>query len=129
MDDDSSRAASYDFPGEGEMVRAVNAKDWSATSLGPVAGWPASIRTAVSISLNSNFQISVLSSPDLVYIYNDATVSIFGDKHPWALGRRVADVWPEAWPTIGPMLMSVLTTGKATRNDDLLLELNRAGFI
>ncbi|HEU4376726.1 MAG TPA: ATP-binding protein [Telluria sp.] len=129
MDDDGSRAASYDFPGEGEMVRAVNAKDWSATPLGPVAGWPASIRTAVSISLNSNFQISVLSSPDLVYIYNDATVSIFGDKHPWALGRRVADVWPEAWPTIGPMLMSVLSSGKATRNDDLLLELNRAGFI
>jgi PAS domain S-box-containing protein len=127
MDDESTRSASHYFPGEGEMVRAVHAKDWSATLLGPVSDWPPSIRTAVSISLNSNFQISVLSSPDLVYIYNDATVPIFGDKHPWALGRRTADVWPEAWPTIGPMLTSVLTTGKATRHDDLRLELNRAG--
>ena len=110
------------------MVRAVHAKDWSATLLGPVSGWPASIRTAVGISLNSNFQISVLSSSDLVYIYNDATIPIFGDKHPWALGRRVADVWPEAWPTIGPMLTSVLESGKATRHDDLLLVLNRTGF-
>jgi PAS domain S-box-containing protein len=116
------------FPGDGEMVRAVHAKDWSATLLGPVSGWPPGIRTAVSISLNSNFQISVLSGPDLVYIYNDATIPIFGDKHPWALGRRAADVWPEAWPTIGPMLTSVMETGKATRHDDLLLVLNRAGF-
>ncbi|MDB5909040.1 MAG: Multi-sensor Hybrid Histidine Kinase, partial [Massilia sp.] len=110
------------------MVRAVHEKDWSTTSLGPVSGWPASIRTAVGISLNSNFQIAVLSGPELVYIYNDATVPIFGDKHPWALGRRVADVWPEAWPTIGPMLNSVLETARAARHDDLLLELNRAGF-
>lgn len=128
MDDERFRTADSQFPGEGEMVRAVNEKDWSATLLGPVPGWPASIRTAVSISLNSNFQISVLSSADLVYIYNDATIPIFGDKHPWALGRRVADVWPEAWPTIGPMLTSVLETGKPTRHDDLLLELNRTGF-
>jgi signal transduction histidine kinase len=129
MDDDGSRSASCYFPGEGEMVRAVHAKDWSATALGPVPGWPATIRTAVSISLNSNFQIAVLSGPELVYIYNDAAIPILGDKHPWALGRRAADVWPEAWPIIGPMLTSVLATGKATRHDDLLLELNRAGFV
>ena len=128
MDDERVRTATSHFPGEGEMVRAVNRKDWSATPLGPVAGWPASIRTAVSISLNSNFQIMVLSGPELVYIYNDATIPIFGDKHPWALGRRVADVWPEAWDTIGPMLTSVLETGKAMRQDDWLLVLNRTGF-
>lgn len=128
MNDERVRTATSHFAGEGEMVRAVNQKDWSATLLGPVPGWPASIRTAVSISLNSNFQISVLSGPDLVNIYNDATIPIFGAKHPWALGRRAAEVWPEAWPTIGPMLTSVLATGKATRHDDLLLELNRAGF-
>jgi PAS domain S-box-containing protein len=114
--------------GSGDMVDAVRAKDWGATVLGPVSGWAPSIRTAVSICLSSHFQMAVLSGPELVYIYNDATVPIFGAKHPWALGQRVADVWPEAWPTIGPMLTSVLATGQAVRRDDLLLVLERGGF-
>jgi DNA-binding CsgD family transcriptional regulator len=110
------------------MFHAVHAKDWSQSLLGPVCSWPPSIRTAVSISLNSHFQMAVLCGPELVYIYNDATIPIFGDKHPWALGRRVAEVWPEAWPTIGPMLTAVLASGQATRRDDLLLVLERSGF-
>jgi PAS domain S-box-containing protein len=129
MDDERSRAASNVFPGEGEMVRAVHAKDWSATPLGPVSEWPPCIRTAVGICLNSEFQIMVLLGPELVYIYNDACIPIFGDKHPWALGRNVADVWPEAWDTIGPVLNSVLLSARAVRQDDWLLVLNRSGFI
>jgi hypothetical protein len=129
MDRESTRAASYYFPGEGEMVRAVHAKDWSATPLGPVSDWPPCIRTAVSICLDSQFPIMVLLSPELVYVYNDACIPIFGDKHPFALGQRVADVWPEAWATIGPVLSSVLTTGQAVRQDDWLLLLNRSGYV
>jgi PAS domain S-box-containing protein len=121
----SSRAA---FPGEGEMVRAVNEKDWSQTLLGPQAQWPDAIRSAVTLCLNSRFQVSVLAGPELVYIYNDATTPIFGNKHPWALGRRVQDVWPEAWETLEPLLMGVLRTGQSCRHDDLLMVLNRSGF-
>jgi PAS domain S-box-containing protein len=116
------------LPGEGEMARAVNAKNWHATPLGPVSGWPPCIRTAVSICLGSNFQIMVLVGAELAYIYNDACIPIFGDKHPEALGRRVADVWPEAWETIAPVLESVMLTGKAVRQDDWPLMLNRSGF-
>jgi PAS domain S-box-containing protein len=128
MDDKSSESAINYFPGEGEMVRAVHAKQWSATPLGPVSAWPACIRTAVSICLSSQFQILLALGPELVYIYNDAAIPIFGDKHPFALGERVVDVWPEAWDTIGPVLTSVLATGKAVRHDDWLLVLNRSGF-
>lgn len=120
-------AAMY-FPGDSEMNRAVRDKDWSRTPLGPISTWPVSIRTAVNLCLDSQFQIAVLCGPELVYIYNDATIPIFGAKHPNALGARTADVWPEAWPTIGPMLHDVLATGKATRHDDLLLVLRRHGF-
>lgn len=120
-------AARY-FAGDGAMARMVREKDWSQTLLGPVSTWPPSIRTAVNICLDSHFQLVVLCGPELVYIYNDAAVPIFGDKHPWALGQRTADVWPEVWPTIGPMLQAVLATGDATRHDDLLLVLQRHGF-
>ena len=116
------------FPGDSAMARMVREKDWSQTLLGPVSTWSPSIRTAVNICLDSHFQLVVLCGPELVYIYNDAAVPIFGDKHPWALGQRTADVWPEIWPTIGPMLQSVLATGEATRHDDLLLVLQRHGF-
>jgi PAS domain S-box-containing protein len=116
------------LPGEGEMARTVNARDWAATPLGPVSGWPPCIRTAVSICLGSNFQIMVLVGAELAYIYNDACIPIFGDKHPGALGRRVAEVWPEAWETIAPVLDSVLETGKPVRHDDWRLMLNRSGF-
>ena len=110
------------------MVRAVRAKDWGSTTLGPVSAWPSCIRTAVGICLDSQFQIMVLLGRELVYVYNDACIPIFGDKHPSALGQRVADVWPEAWDAIAPVLGSVLLTGKAVRQDDWLLVLNRSGF-
>ncbi|MCC6071987.1 ATP-binding protein [Massilia sp. GCM10020059] len=117
------------FAGEGEMVRRVNEHDWEDTPLGPVSGWPDSIRAAVSIALGSNFQLVVLSGPELVYIYNDASICIFGEKHPWALGKPTSLVWSEAWATLGPMLHSVLDTGRALRHDDLLLVLQRYGYV
>ena len=116
------------FIGEGEMVERVNALDWSATPAGPISSWPDSIRAAVSIALNSTFQLVVLAGRELVYIYNDASTSIFGEKHPWALGKPTREVWGEIWPTIGPMLHSVFDTGRALRYDDLLLVLHRHGF-
>ena len=45
------------FPGNGEMVRAVNSKDWGKTLLGPQEQWPGAIRSAVALCLNSQFQI------------------------------------------------------------------------
>jgi PAS domain S-box-containing protein len=116
------------FPGERAMVRAFNEKDWSQTLLGPQEHWPDAIRSAVILCLNSHFQLGVLAGPELVYIYNDACSHIFGGKHPWALGQRARDVWPEAWDSLGPLLTGVLATGQPSRHDDLMLVLNRAGF-
>jgi PAS domain S-box-containing protein len=116
------------FPGDGTMLAAVHTKDWCATPLGPVHAWPPELRVAASLCLYSQFQMAIAWGPQLVYLYNDATVPIFGAKHPWALGRPVAEVWPEAWDTIGPMLQSVQGTGQAMRRDDLLLVLERNGF-
>jgi PAS domain S-box-containing protein len=128
MDNEPSRPATGYFAGTGPMARAVRSHDWSATPLGPVSGWPPALRAAVAICLDSQFQIMVLLGPELVYIYNDAAIPIFGDKHPRALGRRVAEVWPEAWDTVGPVLTRVRECGQAVRQDDWLLVLNRSGY-
>lgn len=127
-DDHADPPATCAFPGAGEMVLAVNQKDWSQTSLGPFERWPEAIRSAVRLSLASQFQMAVLVGPELVYVYNDECAQIFGDKHPWALGRPVREVWPEAWDSLEPLLTDVLETGRPCRRDDLLLFLRRAGF-
>ena len=54
------------------------ATDWSATSLGPVTGWPSTLRTAVSICLNSRFPMLIWWGPELAMLYNDAYVPILG---------------------------------------------------
>src|SRR5512132_1525265 len=39
--------------GGGEMGERTRAMDWSSSPVGPVAGWPQSLKTAVSICLGS----------------------------------------------------------------------------
>ena len=106
----------------------MRAKDWSGTPLGPPASWPQSLRTAVSILLNSRYPMFLFWGPELVKIYNDGYRSILGNKHPWALGRRGPEVWPEIWDTIGPMVERVVEHGEATFSDDLMLFMQRHGY-
>ena len=119
----------YDFlAGGGEMGALVRAKDWSATPLGPASSWPQSLRTAVSILLNSRYPMFIFWGPGLIKIYNDSYRPIPGDKHPWALGRSGPDVWPEIWNDIGPMVDRVVRGGEATWSEDLGLFMHRRGF-
>lgn len=48
------------FPGESEMHRRVNAADWSATSMGPVASWPQSLRATIATLLASRYPMILL---------------------------------------------------------------------
>ena len=110
----------------GALIRAI---DWSETALGPVEGWPQSLRTSISICLNSRFPMLIWWGPSLVKIYNDAYLPILGAKHPRALGQPGREVWPEIWHIIGPMLEGVMQRGEATWSEDTLLPLERKGFI
>ena len=114
--------------GGGEMGAAMRAFNWAATPLGPVTGWPQSLRTSVGICLDSRFAILIWWGADLLMLYNDAYTQVLAAKHPAALGCAGRQVWPEIWDTIGPMLHGVIETGNATRSDDLLLLLERNGY-
>ena len=78
----------------GELIRAF---DWSKTSLGPIADWPAHLRFEVNTIVNSPIPKVLMWGPDHVMIYNDGYVEIAGQNHPRALGGTVPEIWPEIW--------------------------------
>ena len=106
----------------------MRALDWSST-LGPVEGWPQSLRSAVSILLPSRAQIVLFWGRDLVALYNDAYRPVFGAKHPWALGRPARDCWREIWHVLGPLLEGVVQTGQPFWAQDHPFFLDRQGYI
>jgi two-component system sensor histidine kinase VicK len=114
--------------GGGKMGKLIRSMDWSKTSLGNPKTWPQSLRTSVSICLNSRFPILIWWGKDLVKIYNDAYCDLIAAKHPKAIGAKGLDVWPEIWPIIGPMLEDVLQKGKSTWSEDQLLIVERNGY-
>lgn len=88
--------------GGGEMGARTRAFDWSETPLGPAAGWPHSLKTAVSVMLGCRYPLLIWWGPGLIHFYNDAYLPVLGQRHAGALGRRAPEVWSEAWPTVGP---------------------------
>jgi hypothetical protein len=86
--------------GGGEMGQRMRAHDWAATSLGPLADWPQSLKTMVSTCLNSPVLATVLWGPDLIMLYNDAYIPSLADRHPNAMATPVAYVWGSAWEQV-----------------------------
>ncbi len=107
------------FSGPGEMRALCRAFDWGATPLGPVAGWPQSLRTAVDICLSSAVASYVWWGRELVQIYNDAAIGIVRSRHPSSLGAAARVAWADVWPVVGGMIEGVLTHGDSVREDDM----------
>jgi signal transduction histidine kinase len=110
----------------GELMRSY---DWSRSPVGPVDQWPQSLRTAVSILLDSRYPMYIAWGENFVQFYNDAYRPILGaTKHPAALGRSTRETFAEIWPFIGPMFEQVMRSGQATYLEDQLLPLERYGY-
>ncbi len=117
------------FRADQEIGRDLNAVDWMSTPLGPVEGWPQSLRTAVNILLASRFSMWMAWGPELTFFCNAAyRRDTLGRKYPWALGRPASEVWAEIWTDIGPRIERVLSTGEATWDEALMLILERSGY-
>src|SRR3954466_3946272 len=109
------------------MQRLVLEYDWSSTSLGAEEDWSPTLRTVVSTALNSRFGMLLMWGPELVMVYNDAYGPPLGNRHPMALGKRVADVWVDVWADIKGMIDEVFAGG-VTYFEDLPLTMTRYGF-
>src|SRR6476469_9577848 len=117
------------LPSDGIMGRLIRSKDWSGTSLGPIDAWPQSLRTAVGICTASRYPMAIWWGADAIQLYNDGYIPVLGAKHREALGQRWMDCWAEIWNVIGPLYAQGIELGESTWSDDLLLLMDRYGFV
>ncbi|MBV9505915.1 MAG: response regulator [Acidobacteriia bacterium] len=126
-----SKRAGFDFlSGAGEMGRTIRAFDWSNHPLGDPNHWPQSLKTSVSLILNSQHPMWIGWGRQMWFLYNDAYLHVLGlAKHPWALGRPAREVWAEIWDVCGPLADKVFEEGEASFVDDVRLFMNRGDFL
>ena len=125
-----TRAASDLLAGGGEMGERMRAFDWARTPVGPVEGWPQSLKIALGILLASGYPMYIAWGEGFTQFYNDAYRPILGaTKHPAALGQSTPQCFAEIWDFIGPMFRKALADGEATTLVDQLLALDRNGYV
>ena len=110
----------------GERMRAL---EWERTQFGLPETWPAALRMAVSLCVNSSMPTAVYWGPDFSLLYNDAWAPIAGEKHPWALARPAPEVWADIWEIIEPQLKRVVQTGEGFSVTDQMLPMKRGGRV
>lgn len=113
------------------MGKLTREKDWSQTAVGNVDSWPQSLRTSLSIVLNSKYPMFIWWGPELCCFYNDAYRPSLGKKgkHPKILGMPAKEAWPEIWDYIWPKLKQVLNGGEAILKEDQLVPIYRNGSL
>ncbi len=116
--------------GQGEMVERTREFDWSKSPLGSSKSWSPALKTILPTLLANRFPMLLWWGPDYIQFYNDAYSPIPGKKHPHqALGQPLRECWSEIWSVLKPLVDTPFQGGPATWNDDILLEINRHGFV
>jgi PAS domain S-box-containing protein len=108
----------------GDLIRST---DWSGSPLGEPRSWPQSLRTALSVCLNSQIVSALYWGPEFRVLYNDAYAPALAERHPRMLGQPLQEVWAEIWGVLGPQLISVVETGHGFSTDRQRLVMNRNG--
>ncbi|MBP1804652.1 PAS domain S-box protein [Rubellimicrobium aerolatum] len=110
----------------GETGRLIAGRDWSATALGPLDGWPPALRTALGLVLRSPVPMVLLWGAEGVMLYNDAYSGLAGGRHPALLGSPVREGWPEV-ADFNDRVMRAVLGGGALSYKDMELTLHRHG--
>jgi hypothetical protein len=125
----SERAAAERlFAGDGEVPTLLRDIDWSRTPFGPVSQWPAALRTAARVVLDSPLAICLLWGPDHLQLYNDRYRIVMGSKHPAGLGQPNRECWPEVWHLNEPIFTRVWR-GEPVDLHDALFPITRTGSL
>jgi len=92
----------------GRLAELERETDWAQSPLGPMSGWPVSLKTSAGLVLGSCFPMTLLWGPELVRVYNDAYRPFLGAEHPAALGRPARTALRERWEASQPLFRQVI---------------------
>ncbi|MRV75626.1 response regulator [Duganella sp. FT92W] len=111
------------------MGKRIADYDWTDTPLGDLHAWPQSLRTVVSLMLNSSHPMWIGWGPEATFLYNDAYIDVLSHaKHPLALGRPASQVWAEIWDYCAPLVDKVFLRGESSY-EHVQLFMNRGSWI
>ena len=113
----------------GEMGARIRDFDWSASPIGPMASWPASLQITLANMLSSPLPTCLLWGPHLTSFYNDAfrTQVNKTNKPAETLGLPARQSWPEIWQTIEPRIFHIMEKREGTRDEDVLIPASDVG--
>ncbi|WFE41373.1 SpoIIE family protein phosphatase [Micromonospora sp. WMMD998] len=88
----------------GRAGAVIAAYDWSGTPLGPIEGWPQSLRTALALCLRSPAPAVLWWGDGPVPLPNDAYRRLLGPGREVTPERPAARAWPGDWDALVPLL-------------------------
>ena len=96
------------FEGDDPFRATLRARDWTQTAIGEPESWPPLLRTTYAMMLESHFPMILAWGRELTFLYNAAYAPILYTRHPAALGAPMAEVWPEYWNQVQPVVVKAL---------------------
>ncbi len=108
-------------PEGGAMGALMRDRDWSASALGPRDRWPQSLRTTVSLLMESPVPMVLLWGEAGAMLYNDAYREIAADRHPELFGAEVRKGWGELSDFNDHVMRHVLAGGTLSYRDKELV--------
>jgi PAS domain S-box-containing protein len=112
-----------------ECATLIESIDWSATAMGAMDQWPQSLHITLGIILNSKFPMLIFWGTNHICFYNDAARLRNEGKHPFAMGKKAKEVWPENWLSLKAAIDQVLHKGESNWNEDQLVPVYRNGVL
>jgi hypothetical protein len=102
-------------------------KDWRQTKFGPMAKWPPSLLSMVSLLINAASPMALWYGKEHLVIYNDAYIPVAGNKHPTCFGASAAEYWGEAWAKMEPIFTGVMN-GESVDAEDSCVFVERERY-
>ncbi|MEH3121351.1 MAG: PAS domain S-box protein [Sphingomonas phyllosphaerae] len=78
---------------ETAMAKRIRDFDWSATALGPIAGWPQHLRTVVDFMFDTPGMASLVWGEKAIHLYNDRFTELLREHHVQPLGRSAYETF------------------------------------
>jgi PAS domain S-box-containing protein len=93
-----------------KVASLMRERDWAATSLGVVSGWPRALTCVVDLMLINPTPMLLYWGPQRIQLFNDAAIPLLGGEGSRGLGHSAPATWHEQWD-LEPHIFDRVLTG------------------